>query len=164
MKRYGLKFTQIDKFDENKPHMSAEITQEICDIINPRTPWKQIEEGKSTFGLFAQFPQSSHSKHKSLVKENIRKALNLVADRKFKERAKGKELKIELIFFIAENYERKDVDNFIKPVIDALEGFWFDNDGQVREILAEKYKVRYIEKGKDLRLYEQIACIVTILD
>ena len=164
MKKYGLKFTQIDKFDETKPHMSAEITQDICDILNSRIPREKIKEGKSTFGLFAQFPQSSHSKHKSLAKENIRKALNLVADRKFKERAKGRELKVELIFFIAEDYERKDVDNFIKPVIDALEGFWFDNDAQVKEILAEKYKVKDIEKSKDPRIYEQIACIVTILD
>ena len=83
---------------------------------------------------------------------------------KFKKNAKDKELKVELIFFIVKDYKTRDVDNLIKLVLDGIQGYWYDDDGQIKIVHAEKYKVKDIDKSVNPKLYEQIYCAVSILE
>ena len=118
---YRLKISKLKDFDENNYLESAELTQEMCDILNPRLPRNEILSGNALVSIFSANPTSLHSSKINIIKfrEAIRKGASLEQDIEFKEKTKNCELKIELIFFISKYYETSDIDNRVKTVLDA---------------------------------------------
>ncbi len=158
--RYDLKI--ISEFDDKNPYQSAILTQEMCNIINPIK--NRLNPKTAVFAIFSQVPLSSYSKNKAKVIEYLKQVIpkdGLYSE--FKNNSKGKEIEMELIFFLAEDYEKRDVDNFIKIITDSLIGIWYEDDGQIKKIIAEKQKVTNMEIGINPKLYEQIYCSVKIL-
>ena len=165
-KKYILKARLIKGPDDSGPYNNAELTQWMCDLINPllNKLKSKIITGDAVFALFGQVPRSGHgdNKHRKLYRANIRKSM-IKDDLNFKNKSKGKELELHIIFFMTKDYERRDLDNLLKPLLDSLEGYWFDNDGQIKRILVEKYKVKDVKKGVDPLMYEQIYCTAKII-
>ncbi|MCG2719708.1 MAG: RusA family crossover junction endodeoxyribonuclease [Nanoarchaeota archaeon] len=161
-KNYKYNLEMISEFDKNKPSQSAILTQEMADIVNERK--NKLKIGEGVFAIFSQIPLSSHSKNKSKVINYLKQVVpkdGVYAT--FKKDSKEKEIEIDLIFFIAENYEKRDIDNFIKVIIDSLIGGWYDDDGQIKRVIAEKHKVNDMDEKENPKLYEQIYCGVKIL-
>ena len=77
------------------------------------------------------YPKSSQANRSSLdpYKEGIRTAAKEIIP----QPTKSRRLDIE-IFFQAESLLRPDVDNVIKPILDALKGIVYEDDSQVRSV------------------------------
>nr|MBA4405435.1 hypothetical protein [Nanoarchaeum sp.] len=162
-KEYKYNMEMISKFDKNKPSQSAILTQEMADIINERK--NKLKVGEAVFAIFSQIPLSSYSKNKTKVINYLKQIVpkdGIYKD--FKKDSKNKEIEMELIFFISDNYGGRDVDNFIKIIVDSLIGSWYEDDGQIKRVIAEKHKAKDIDKQYNPKLYEQIYCSVRILD
>lgn len=157
-----IKMDMIAEFDEAKPSQSAILTQGICDIINKRKD--KLIVGKAVFIVLSQFPHSSYSKKKSKTLQYLKNIPNEPIYDAFREICKGKELEVEIIFFLAENFDSRDVDNLIKIVIDSFVGKWYDDDSQIKRIIAEKEQVPDMEDGVNPKLYEQIYFSARIID
>lgn len=154
----------IKDFDESKPDQSAILTPEMAEIVNKRK--NNLRIGTGVFSVFAQYPISLQSKNvKKKACFYIRSIPSNDMDKLFKKNSKGKEIEMEFIFFLAEDYEKRDLDNCIKPICDALIGRWFDDDSQIKRIIAEKIKVNPKETDKKLnpKLYEQIYASARII-
>ncbi|MDO8623313.1 MAG: RusA family crossover junction endodeoxyribonuclease [archaeon] len=157
MGKEKLKIEMIKEFDESKPDQSAILTQNMADIINERK--KKLIIGKGIFNVLSQYPFSVQSKNtKKRAMNYLHSIPTNVFEEEFKRNSKGKEIEIELIFFLAEDYEKRDLDNFIKPICDSLIGRWFEDDSQIGKIFAEKIKVneKDIDRNLNPKLYEQI--------
>ena len=136
----------------------------MCDLLNPRLPKALVPSYQAIYAVFANVPTSFQSNSKNLFFRTMRLSLINSFSQKFKKNAKDKELKVELIFFIVKDYKTRDVDNLIKLVLDGIQGYWYDDDGQIKIVHAEKYKVKDIDKSVNPKLYEQIYCAVSILE
>jgi len=89
---------------------------------------------KPVFRIWVEgHPQSLQANRKGLerYKERIRNAAGNVVPHP----TKSKRIDIE-IFFRAERPLRADVDNIIKPILDALKGIVYLDDSQVRSVRA----------------------------
>jgi len=162
-KKYKYSLDMVSEFDATKPDQSAILTQEMADLINKRK--NKIKVGEGVFAIFSQYPLSSYSKNKGKVINYLKKIApkeGVYAD--FKRDSKNKKIEMEIIFFIANDYEKRDVDNFIKIITDSLIGVWYDDDGQITKIIAEKYNAKDMDEKENPKLYEQIYCSVRIID
>ncbi len=156
----------LGRFKDNDFDSSAILTQEMCDKINFILPRELILQGKANISIFANTPVSSQSKnYKKRFIQNIRNGLGTKYDQKFKEICQGKELRVDLIFFLVKDYKTRDLDNLIKPTLDALTSHWFKDDSQIKIINAEKFSItKDINKNVNPKFYEQIYCCVSIID
>lgn len=166
MTRITLISKPKETFDETKPYSSAELTQEMADLINLRL--KRVKEDiinkRCIATIFSAVPTSGNSKNnKSLFKEEITKALDLQDDFSFLEASSNKELEVEVIFFLAQDYVSRDVDNLLKTLLDSLKGLWYKDDGQIKKIIAEKYLAKDIKPEVNPKIYEQIYCCLRII-
>jgi len=161
MSKEKIKFEMIKEFDENKPSESGILTQGMCNIINPRKDKLRVSTG--IFTILSQFPVSGYSKSSKKALKYLRAIPNNDFDNQFLKKSKGKELEMEMIFFLATDYDKRDVDNFIKLVTDAFVDKWYDDDSQVKKIIAEKILVPDLEKDENPKLYEQIYVSARIL-
>jgi len=77
------------------------------------------------------YPKSSQANKSNLnrYKEGIRMAAKKIIP----QPTKSRRLDVE-IFFQAESLLRPDVDNVIKPILDALKGIVYKDDSQVRSV------------------------------
>jgi Holliday junction resolvase RusA-like endonuclease len=153
----NLKIEMIAEFDESKPDQSAILTQSMADLVNERKNKLMVKTG--IFQILAHYPFSTQSKNTKKKAMNYLRSIptNDFAEQ-FKINSKNREIELDFIFFIAENYESRDLDNFIKPICDSLTGRWFIDDSQVKKITAEKIKIdpKEMEEGLNPKLYEQI--------
>lgn len=162
--KYSYKIEKANEFNKDKPYKNSILTKEVWDILDKTIPWEGISKKKSIYMLFAQIPQSINSKNKARFMKTIREGMVFKEDKEFKKFSKNKEIKLDLIFFLARDYKKRDVDNFIKGVADALKGYWIDDDSQIKEVNAKKIEVKEFYKGlDDKRLYESIYCSATII-
>lgn len=89
-------------------------------------------KGEPLFRIWVPgYPKSSQADRRNLerYKEGIRIAARKVATKPTKSRR----LDVE-IFFQAESLLRPDVDNIIKPILDALTGVLYEDDSQARSV------------------------------
>lgn len=158
-------FNWKDPTEEN-PHLCAESTKEILKKIENHFPSNHfIEKHKPIVLRFGYIPLSENSSRKNKQKytESIHKGLQPAMDQGMKPYKKSLELNLEVIFFLTKDYGQRDIDNMLRPLLNALEGFVFEDDAQLKKIVAEKFLVKDIEKDIDKRIYEQIYCVFSIV-
>jgi Holliday junction resolvase RusA-like endonuclease len=73
-----------------------------------------------------------------LTKEGkaYKEALNLTARTQIKEPIQD-EIGLSIYFYV--NRKNRDIDNMLKPVLDALEGILYINDRQINKLFVYKY-------------------------
>jgi len=153
------------EFDRNKDGLvHTQIIQDIQKIIRKIS----YIEGNNTLKskclaeitTVAPKPktQQSHSisKYKQLLKDHFQKHQQSLS------RFKDKKLLVYICIYLRkERYEQSDVDNFIKPIIDALKEY-FGDDNKVEAIIAEKKQLFEEYHQEDLDFLE--SSLVAILD
>lgn len=77
------------------------------------------------------YPKSSQADKKSL--ERYKECIRETARKSISQPTKSRRLDVE-VFFQAESLLRPDVDNIIKPMLDALMGILYEDDSQVRSV------------------------------
>lgn len=91
-----------------------------------------IHKHKPLFRIWVPgYPKSSQADKQSL--ERYKEGIRTAARKLIPEPTKSRRLDVE-IFFQAESLLRPDVDNIIKPVLDALMGVLYEDDSQVRSV------------------------------
>ena len=95
------------------------------------------------FNIFIEGNPATHIKKKEF-KQEIQKGIS----RFRKERLIKGDVAVKMVFWLKEgkgNNDRKDLDNLIKTVLDALSGTIYEDDKQVVEIRAKKELNSFLE-------------------
>ena len=77
------------------------------------------------------YPKSSQADRQNL--ERYKEGIRIAATKVVTKPTKSRRLDVE-IFFQAESLLRPDVDNIIKPILDALTGVLYEDDSQARSV------------------------------
>jgi len=162
----GKDVMMLNTWDSNQenPHLCAESTEQIINKIKKHFPSDDyIGTRKVVVIRFGHIPLSENTerKKKKIYIKNIRESLEPAKKKGWTPYKKPLELQLEVIFFLTSDYEGRDIDNMLRPFLNALEGEVFENDAQIRRIVAEKFLVTDIKEGIDKRIYEQIYCVIS---
>lgn len=93
---------------------------------------------------------------------NFEKAVALWAKSVYKGKPSDKALKVFMCFYInrarsnktKKHVQKPDLDNYIKAVLDGMQGVVFVDDSQACEITAEKCWADYVEPSFTITIYE----------
>jgi len=158
-----IKVVKIKAKDVEDPNVDAEITPEIQRLIKKK--YDDVPSYRTKFaGIFGNVPVSSHSKvSRKKFSEAMKINLESVKEQGAKMVPKEVELRVDLMFFLAEDYTGRDVDRLIPPFLDSLQGYLLEKDSQVKKIVAEKFRITEIDEATEKKFYEQIFCVISTI-
>ena len=162
IRRYRV--LKIRRANADNPSVYAETTPEIDRLIKQKSDKIPLERIRFA-GIVGNIPVSEHSNvSRKKFLETMRTNLDWVKEREAKIIPKNVELQIDLMFFITEDYDRRDLGRLIPPLLDSLQGYIYESDSQIKRIIAEKHLITDVDSSIDKKFYEQICFVVSIPD